>query len=118
NEVLLKFSTAMPQQAYAFVILHKNEDISLYRSEQRITGILSVYNLVNKAVSNFGKQTPPEDIGVHEFEFWCPQRRPEGHNLALQVESPLAAFSADHLKTGVFRPTTAPNAWVASLDDG
>ncbi|NGM61488.1 FAD-dependent oxidoreductase [Sphingobacterium sp. SGG-5] len=117
NDILLECSSQMPEQAYAFVMLHKNEAISLYHSEQRITGILSVYNLVNKAVSNFGKQTPPEDIGVHEFEFWCPQRRPEGHNLALQIESPLTPFGADQLKTGVFRPTTAPNAWVASPDD-
>ncbi len=117
NEPVLEFSSEIPESAYAFVMLHKNENINLYRSEQRITGVLSVFNLVNKAVSNYGKQTPPEDIGVHEFEFWCPQRRPEGHNIALQVDPPLALFGADNIKKGVFRPTTAPNAWVAKPDD-
>jgi len=73
--------------------------------------------LVNKAVSNYGKQTPPEDIGMEAFEFWCPQRRPEGHNLALRLDPALQVFSAEQIKTGVYRPTIHPNAWVASLED-
>lgn len=117
NELKLEFISTLAEDAYVFVVLHKNPAVQVYRSEHRITGVLSVFNLVNKAVSNYGKQTPAEDIGVDEFEFWCPQRRPEGHNLALHIGAGLAKFGASNVKTGVFRPTIAPNAWVAALAD-
>src|SRR5699024_6505048 len=91
--------------------------ISLYRTNTRVTGILTTFNLISKAASNFGKQTPPVDIGMEAFEFWCPQRRPEGQNLAIQIEPALQPFGAEQLKIGVYRPRTAPNGWVACLKD-
>ncbi|RZF58558.1 FAD-dependent oxidoreductase [Sphingobacterium corticibacterium] len=115
--IKLSFSATMPERAYAFVTFLENTAVSLYRTNTRVTGVLTAFNLINKAVSNFGKQTPPEDIGMEAFEFWCPQRRPDGHNLALQVEPALRSFGVEQIKTGVYRPTTAPNAWVASLED-
>jgi len=115
--IAISFSATMPERAYAFVVFHKNPAVSLYRTHTRVTGVLTVFNLVNKAVSNYGKQTPPEDIGMEAFEFWCPQRRPEGHNLALRLDPALQPFGAEQVKTGVYRPTTQPNAWVASLED-
>jgi hypothetical protein len=117
NELAVEFISTLEEDAYVFMVLHKNPSVKVHCSEHRVTGVLSVFNLVNKAVSNYGKQTPTEDIGVDEFEFWCPQRRPEGHNLALQIEPGLSKFVPANIKTGVFRPTTAPNAWVASLSD-
>jgi len=117
NNIELGFSSKITEEAYAFIIFHKNPEIKLFVSEQRITGVLSVFNLVNKAVSNYGKQTPPEDIGVDEFEFWCPQRRPEGHNIAVSIEPGITAFGKENIKTGIFRPTTKPNAWVAAFED-
>ncbi|HWW40199.1 FAD-dependent oxidoreductase, partial [Pedobacter sp.] len=117
NCLQMDFSATMATGVYAFVILRKNPEIKVYCSEQRITGILSVFNLVNKAVSNYGRQTPAEDIGVDEFEFWCPQRRPEGHNLAVRMEPALRKFGPEQVKTGIYRPTTSPNAWVAALQD-
>ncbi|MBD1427716.1 FAD-dependent oxidoreductase [Sphingobacterium arenae] len=115
--IKLSFSATMPERAYAFVTFLENTAVSLYRTNTRVTGVLTAFNLINKAVSNFGKQTPPEDIGMEAFEFWCPQRRPDGHNLALQVEPALRPFDVEQIKTGVYRPTTAPNAWVASQED-
>lgn len=117
NELKVEFNSTMVEDAYVFIVLQKNPAVKVHCSEHRVTGVLSVFNLVNKAVSNYGKQTPTEDIGVDEFEFWCPQRRPEGHNLALQIAPGLTKFEAANVKTGVFRPTMAPNAWVASLSD-
>lgn len=117
QKVKLSFSATMPERAYAFLTFLENTAISLYRTNTRVTGILTAFNLINKAVSNFGKQTPPEDIGMEAFEFWCPQRRPEGQNLAVQIEPALQPFGVEQLKIGVYRPTTAPNAWVASLKD-
>ena len=117
TEQKITFTTAIPEASYVFIIFHKNPHIKIARSEQRITGLVTAFNLVNKAVSNYGKQTPAADIGVDEFEFWCPQRRPEGHNLALQIAPPLSRFDAENIKIGVYRPTTRPNAWVAALED-
>lgn len=117
NCLQLAFAAKMEHAAYAFVLLRKNPKVKIYCSQQRVTGVLSVFNLVNKAVSNYGRQTSPEDIGVDEFEFWCPQRRPEGHNLAFRLDSGLHQFGAEQVKSGVYRPTTGPNAWVAALGD-
>ncbi len=102
---------------YAYLVLQKNEKIQVPRSQKRISGILSVFNTINKAVSNYGQQTPPEDIGVDAFEFWTPQRRPEGQNIAMKFEPPIEAFGVENIKNGIARPTNQPNAWVADFED-
>jgi len=117
NLLKIAFDTELKEDSYAFIVFKKNTDVRIYCSNQRVTGILSVFNGVNKAVSNFGKQIPTEDIGVDEFEFWCPQRRPDGHNIALSFDPPLKKFTAENLKNGLYRPVLQPNAWVASLED-
>jgi hypothetical protein len=109
------FTTAAP--GYFFLVLEGKPGVSLLYTRQRFTGMLSVFNLVNKAVSNYGKQTPPEDIGVDEFEFWCPKRRPEGFNMALKFNPPLEVFKADSIANGTDRPVLLPNAWVAEQSD-
>ncbi|MNK00535.1 putative succinate dehydrogenase [compost metagenome] len=117
NCLHVDFSAQLEESAYAFVVFNKNPKVKVHLSEQRVTGILSVFNSVNKAVSNYGKQTPTEDIGVDEFEFWCPQRRPEGHNVAFKLNPPLAKFGKENIKSGVYRPVAEPNAWVAAKED-
>jgi hypothetical protein len=117
NCMQLTFDAVMEDNAYAFITFLKNPLVELHFSEKRVSGILSVFNTVNKAVSNYGKQTPPEDIGMDEFEFWCPQRRPEGHNIDLQYPSGLEVFKAANIRNGVDRPVTEPNAWVADWND-
>ncbi|MBB3840887.1 hypothetical protein FHS57_004908 [Runella defluvii] len=102
---------------YAFMTILKNEKVRLQYSDQRITGLLTVFNQINEAVSNYGKQEPTQDIGVDTFEFWCPQRRPAGKNLSLKFEPPLSLFQANHLSNGLQRPTCQPNAWVSSPTD-
>ena len=84
--LLVPFNALMPEKGYAFICFIKNPQIALHFSQQRITGILSVFNHINLAVSNHGKQSPTEDIGVDEFEFWCPKRRPEGQNVAIKID--------------------------------
>ena len=117
NDLTVQFKSLLKETTYAFFTIMKNEKVQLSYSNQRITGILTVFNQINKAVSNFGKQTPPSEIGMDTFEFWCPQRRPEGHNLALKLSSPLSVFSAANISNGIDRPTTHPNAWVADFAD-
>ena len=117
NCIHLEFNTVLEKPVYAFLIFRKNERVSFRYANRRVTGVLSVFNLVNPAVSNFGKQEPTEDIGVDAFEFWCPQRRPAGQNLALYVEPGLRCFSPETVRNGVQRPTHQPNAWVADPGD-
>ncbi|SIO51568.1 FAD-dependent oxidoreductase [Chitinophaga niabensis] len=117
NCMQLHFDAVMEDNAYAFITFLKNPLVELHFSEKRVSGILSVFNTINKAVSNYGKQTPPEDIGMDAFEFWCPQRRPEGHNIDLQYPEGLKVFQATNIRNGVDRPTTQPNAWVADWND-
>ncbi len=111
------FDFAVEKDAYLFLILDKNPLVQVAFTQQRITGILSVFNLVNKAVSNYGKQIPTEDIGVDEFEFWCPQRRPEGLNLALDFTPALKPFSVENIRNGIDRPVSGTNAWAADFYD-
>ena len=117
NCIPVVFDSRMQEAAYAFVIFRKNSDVQLHFSPQRITGILSVFNHINPAVSNFGKQEPPEDIGMDTFEFWCPQRRPGGQNVAINFKTPIRCFGAENIRNGIARPTTQPNAWVADPGD-
>jgi hypothetical protein len=117
NCIHLDFSTTLEDDNYVFLLFRKNPDVELHFSKKRITGILSVFNQINEAVSNYGKQIPPEDIGMDTFEFWCPQRRPNGHNIAVKINPGLDCFSAENIRSGVDRPTTQPNAWVADFAD-
>ncbi len=117
NLLSLAFNEGMPYDGYAYVTFMKNDLVSLNYSSQRLTGMLSVFNTVNPAVSNWGRQDPTEDIGVDAFEFWCPARRPEGHNLALEMSLPVEVFSVENIRNGIDRPTNTPNAWVADWND-
>jgi hypothetical protein len=117
NNIYTSFSALIAQDCYGFITMHKNPLLKLNYSDHRITGILSVFNSINEAVSNYGKQSPPTDIGVDEFEFWCPQRRPKGQNIALTIAPGLAVFSASNVCNGINRPVNQPNAWVADLND-
>lgn len=117
NCLQVKFDAVMKEQAYAFITFTKNPLVELHYTRKRVTGLLSVFNTINKAVSNYGKQTPPEDIGMDAFEFWCPQRRPEGHNIAFKYPAGLQCFKAENIVNGIDRPVNTPNAWVADWSD-
>ncbi len=117
----VKFHTraTLLQDHYAFFCLVKNEKVKIRLSEDRITGLMTVQNKINKAVSNFGKQEPPANINIDQFEFWTPDRRPGGKNLALTLENKLPIFNVENLKNQEIRPTSDgnTNAWVAELND-
>jgi hypothetical protein len=115
--VRLAFAHAFADERYAFVCFFGNDDIQLRGSEQRLTGVLTLFHTVNLAVAKAPVQEPPPGIGVERFEFWQPQRRPGGHNLALRLDPPLAAFAARNVVNGIARPTNQPNAWVADFAD-
>jgi FAD dependent oxidoreductase len=116
NEYSVEFDHVFSEEQYAFVCFMSNSEVELAISDKRISGILSVFNAINPAVSNYGKQEPPEDFGVEAFEFWCPQRRPAGKNIAMKIEPALQAFSTEHLRNGLQRPVKSTNAWVADYE--
>lgn len=113
----INFSSFFTETCYAFVCFMKNEPVQLGVSDKRISGLVSVFNAINPAVSNYGKQEPPENIGIEAFEFWCPKRRPNGNNIAMKIEPALNAFSTEFLRNGIQRPVASTNAWVADLND-
>jgi hypothetical protein len=117
NCIELDWDTTFTDNQYAFVVLRKNPAVSAYLSATRLTGVLSLFQAENKAVSNTGIQTPPEDIGVDAFEFWTPKRRPAGQNMAISFSKPLHTYTADNVRNGYARPYLSPNAWAASLTD-
>lgn len=117
QDIDLPFDAQLDQAGYVFICFLKNKHIQLQHSQLRVTGLLSVFNKTNPAVSNYGKQEPTEDIGVDTFEFWCPERRPKGHNIALKIANGIRLFQAENVRNGVQRPTNQPNGWVATPDD-
>jgi hypothetical protein len=110
----IAFDKTLKEDQYAFLTFLNHEQVQLKGSRQRLSGILSVFNHGNKAVSNTGKQEPPEALGIDSFEFWTPIRRPEGHNIGMQISPGLDAYSTDLLKNGFTRPYIKANAWVAN----
>jgi hypothetical protein len=117
NCIELEWETLIADNRYVFVILRKNPAVSAYLSDTRLTGVLSLFQAENKAVSNTGVQTPPEGIGMDAFEFWTPKRRPAGQNMAISFSEPLFRYTADNIQNGYARPYHAPNAWAADITD-
>jgi hypothetical protein len=117
QQVEFSFNTVLSKKQYAFITFLTNEAVAIRRSEQRSTGLISVFNGVNKAVNNNGKQVPPDNIGIDAFEFWIPQRRPNGQNLAFSVSPAIELYDGANLCNGFVRPYLGTNAWAANLDD-
>ncbi len=113
----IKFTKQIPQSQYGVIAFKKNENIFLKGSKNRYTGIVSVFNGKNKAVSNNGKQTPPDDIGIESFEFWCPKRRPSGENIGMEFSPALKLYNPENIISHYTRPFIGTNAWVADLED-
>ena len=115
--VHIPFNTKMNERRYIFICFMANSKVRLAESSELITGLVTVFNQINIAVSNFGRQEPPVDIGVEAFEFWCPKRRPEGKNLAISLSSSLDISSVNNLFTSYTRPVCGTNAWIADWKD-
>jgi hypothetical protein len=115
--VRLTFDALIDVPRYAFVCLLANEAITAHLSDQRLTGVLAVSQKFNRAVAKSPRQEPPPGTGIESFEFWLPQRRPGGKNLACRITPPLAAFEPSNLGRGFHRPTSQTNAWAAALED-
>lgn len=113
----LSFNHTNDSWQYYFICLMAQESLEVQCSEARLTGLISVFNKFNKAVATSSTQNPPPDIGIDSFEFWVPERRPNGHNLAFRLDQALNLYPKENLFNGVFRPFLQPNAWVANPED-
>lgn len=113
----IKFDSTTSRGLYVFICFGTNPHVSLRTSNMLLTGSTSVFNYINPAVSNYGKQEPPIGIGIDAFEFWCPKRRPNNVNLAMSFSNSLKHFSHKNLLSSYYRPSNGVNAWVADLDD-
>lgn len=108
-------SIATPR--YLAYCLLQNPAVSVRLSDDRVTGVLSLSQSMNKAVAKGLRQEPPAGSGIDSFEFWLPSRRPAGKNFALTLDPPLRVLEGSNVLNGVDRPTVQPNAWVAAFDD-
>jgi hypothetical protein len=117
QQVVISFSNKLKEDQYGFLIFRSNPEVKIRCSEKRMTGIVSVFNKTNPAVNNYGRQTPPENSGFESFEFWCPERRPKGQNLAMTITPALHCFSSQNILNGFTRPYIRSNAWVTDWND-
>lgn len=117
NKACFEFDESITEDQYVFFCLIENPDVSVYQSDARVTGVLSVFAHADAKVAKSNVQAPESDIGVDTFEFWIPHRWPEGKNFALKVEPSIKLFGEANLTNGYSRSVLGPNAWVAELSD-
>lgn len=117
REIAIRFEQTLPDPRYVFICFYGSAHIRLRCSRQRVTGVLSLCHRVHRSVANSAVQSAPLDIGVDNFEFWLPPRRPGGHNLAMRFHAPLHLSQAAHVSNGTDRPRQKTNAWIARMND-
>jgi hypothetical protein len=117
QEVWLDFGTRIEEPRHVFATLCANPALAAHLTDRRVTGALFVSQKFNRAVAKSASQQPPPGIGIDAFDFWLPERRPGGRNLALSLDPPLTGFATANLTNGLARPTNQANAWVAAFED-
>jgi FAD dependent oxidoreductase len=108
QSVIVDFDVSINEPRYVFICFLQNEKVHVHCTEKRITGLMTVI---------YNRPENTSHIGGEDYEFWTPVRRPGGHNLALQFNPPVCAFSPENVHNGVYRPTQSCNAWAAAFDD-
>ena len=104
---------AQERQQYVFVCFMENEYVSVGLSSHLVSGLMTVRQGGLAKVSTQARQKAPASLGVESFDFWVPERRPQGKNIAFSSHVPVHKFAKENLLEGAFRPTVSPNAWVA-----
>ena len=119
QEITYKSNALLSNDSYVYICLMKNSAVEIPLSDERFSGIMTVQQKVNRAVSNFGTQEPPKTIGIDTFDFWTPERMPNGKNIAMKISPSLQCFSLENIKNSHLRPTSngQVNGWVSALND-
>lgn len=115
--ISIDFDVQLDVACYVTIALQANPNVEIALTDTRLTGVLSLSHRMNGAVAKAATQVPPEGIGIDSFEFWLPERRPLGKNLAMQFKPPLTAFGPRNVLAGPKRPTLSTNAWLSDLED-
>jgi hypothetical protein len=113
----LSFVGQADSAGYYLLAVMPCEGVSIVLSDLRVTGLVSVSHGVNRKVSKGASQLAPANLGIDSFEFWIPERRPGGRNLALTVEPSGHTFACADALQFPLRPEIRPGAWVACPDD-
>lgn len=110
NKLSVQLDISNPQAQYVFLCFLENESVAVCTTLTRASALMTVEHECT--------QSPPDGIGIDSFERWTPVRRPMGHNLALSIEPPLAAWPAENIRNGVSRPTKRTNCWAPAQGGG
>lgn len=117
REIELDFDCQIDSDQYVLLCVRQNPLVSVAVSDHLLTGVVSIQHGGDRRVAEDDSQTPEEGLGIEALEFWCPQRRPHGKNLAFAVSSPINAYSPEQVTNGISRPVERSNAWVADPQD-
>ncbi len=109
QRVKIDIDGTVDEPRYVFFCLMANDHVRVHTSNRRVTGLVSVFHRDTQELD--------EAIGRPRVEFWCPERRPAGHNLAVAIQPAPRPYTADNISNGYPRPTAHPNAWVADPGD-
>jgi hypothetical protein len=115
--VPVSFKTAMAESEYAFVCILACPGVQIAQSAAYQTGVMSLVHTANKKVAKSAVQEPTEGSGFDRFEFWLPERRPDGKLPAVTINPPIPAFGVEQLSSEYARPLIQSNAWVADPAD-
>lgn len=109
QRIKLDLDAQLEQRGYVCLVLQPDPHLAIETSPRVITGLAPVRR---------GRDQVADDaIGCLPLRMYVPIRRPEGRNLALRLDPPVAVGALEELATGVERPTGRSNAWIADLDD-
>jgi hypothetical protein len=118
QEIVISCPLPLQDARYGYFAILANEDVEVRCTTQRLTGCLTVFHYgTQKETYHTAKKLQASEIGIDPFELWSPHRRPEGQNFALRLSDPIAPYSARQVCNGIYRPTSAVNAWVADPGD-
>ena len=117
HDVELTFLNALSESQYGFLCLLANEQIEVGVSDEVLCGVSTVVHKQDNRVNKSSVQKHQPEIGIDGFEFWIPERRPQGKNIAAHFSPPLEIYDAQQLANGFRRPTSSPNCWMPAHDD-
>lgn len=105
--------------SYVYLCFIQNEAVEIMLSDERFPGVMTLLQKETPAVSNYGKQEPPKDIGIDSFDFWTPEKMPSGKNIAMTIVPPIQNFCSTNILNNNLRPTADgySNIWQADLND-
>jgi hypothetical protein len=115
--VPVSFKTQIAEPEYVFVCIMACPGVQLAQSAAYLTGVMPLVHTANKKVAKSAVQMPSEGSGFDTFEFWLPERRPDGKLPAVTIDPPIPAFGLEQLSTEYQRPLIQSNAWSADPSD-